>query len=306
MTCSVSKCTLLHPFAFHDLPEWVRFKILKQYVPALCKTSVLTYLPEFSELLDCHQSWLTGAFYEFSGLLRSIKRGVYWGLESGSNLGYHVSQDSEKLTFRMCCIHTAPPRILSHNSNLNTFNLYKHFYPKPYLNQRSIKFSNVCISLETMQNFLATFFNKYTRSMTKMIKIYRYNKYNYFFVNRLTNVICWENGELFKIRDNECIVMERDIYIYLRDKETIELSYKNLYYRSLKPISLKSYLLEHRELQQNLCELEFRIINEEHVLLDLDIGIYTQFKWYWKLIETTRDELNYLFKPPEIQPDLQF
>lgn len=255
-------------FPFHHLPVLIQWKILRQYTPALCKTTVLSRLSEFSELLDCPQSWLSEKFSEVSRLFSSLEPGFYWSLENGSNTGYYVSINSEKITFKLCYI--------IENEDYNYINSVFDSRFNSSSDQNTFKCCfQSCISLQTMQKFLTKFFNKNTLAMSEMIRIYQVKYPRYFFLNRVTNVLCWDDGKYYKMENNKCVVKEspRKTYVFiLKEYDIIECSLVSHSFvidkREIEPQSLKSYLLDRNfsDVERDyLCDLDFKIIDENHI-----------------------------------------
>lgn len=296
-------------FQFFRLPVEVQCKILKQYVPFLCKSFVLSRLPEFNELLDCRSSWLSETSLHLSRILCPLQPGLYWNLEQDANAGYYVSIDSEKISFTLCSIT---------NHTLNDY-LDNAFYP--YIFDKKPR----CISLQSMLNFSTLFFNKYF--VTNSIKIYQSNFGHYFFINFFTERIHW-GKKMYAIQNKKCIIRQNlteTFIIQLKENDHIQLIHHHMkpeleqepFVRTeqeIVPTSLEEHILN---LQQNkiynqrkLLEIQFQFI-KDYVLLQMDSRplAYTRFGSVYRRrgqrfpfngvrrVKHTFEELNSLFVP---------
>lgn len=257
-------------FSFHNLPVLIQWKILRQYIPILCKAFVLHNMPEFSNLLEYHQTWTKSVFSNFFPILCALKEGLYINLEIFSRKAYYVSMDQSKITFTLCCLDKT---LLEYEGSECPIN--------PFTSKLMIP-----ITLPILQKFLMTFLNNYTFSLNNVVKVYEFR--GYFFVNYSTKKVCWNNGNFYDIVDRLCIVKLskfRWYQIILKDNYFIELrinpmnpfrsekvNYGTLKTENLAPISLETYLLfkEKRVYKhKSVCEINFQFITDDHVMLNV-------------------------------------
>lgn len=289
-----------NPFPFHNLPVLVQCKILRQYVPFLCKTFVLSHLPEFSELLDYRYSWLylSETFINLSRILRSLDTGIYWNLEQDASTGYYVSVDAEKITFTLCGIN---------EDSLYDF-VYYVFYP--FYRER------MCISVQTWQNFLTIFLNKY--SPTNRVCVYETNKGDYFYINYFNKKVYWSK-KIYAIKDKKCIIkhsLEETFIIKLKDNDIIQFIHHKVQppeicpnqpfkrtEQDLEPISLESYILDPQNKRvynkRKILEMNFQIV-EDHISLHTFCSSPRRRKLTsnsWRRWRNKFTELNNLFEP---------
>lgn len=284
-------------FPFHHLPVLVQYKILRQYVPFLCKTFVLSRLSEFTELLECQSSWLNLSETTLFHILRSLEPTLYWNLENGAETGYYVSINSENITFTLCSIYERA---------LCNF-VYTYIYKLPCDN------GIMCISLQTMQKFLAAFFNKF--SITNRIQIYKISPGHYFYINYYTKRVHWDR-RIYTLQNKKCIVkksLTETFIIILKHNDIIQLIHHtippgrpDLFERTeqeLKPISLESYIVHGEEKRvykkREILKINFRF-KKDHISL----CTHYHFDYYAFARKKLRrrgkegfDELNSLFMP---------
>lgn len=289
-------------FPFHNLPILVQCKILRQYVPFLCKTFVLSRVPEFTELLDCRYSWLylSETFINLSRSLRSLDTGIYWNLEQDASTGYYLSIDSEKITFTLCGIK---------EESLYDF---VHYVFYPFYKER------MCISVQTFQNFLTIFLNKY--STTNRVCVYETNKGDYFYINYFNKKVYW-NKKIYSVKDKKCIIthsLQETFIINLKHNDIVQLIHHTVdpsqplkrTEQELEPISLESYILDPQDKRvynrRKILEMNFRIV-EDHISLNMNLrAIYTFCSSHRRRKLTSNSltrlrnkfaELNNLFEP---------
>lgn len=251
-------------FPFHQLPVLVQSKILRQYIPFFCKTFVLSRLPEFSELLTDRYSWLnlSEAIINLSRILQPLQTGIYWNLKQDTNLGYYLSTDAEKISLTLCCINRDP-----------VFD----FIPVLFYQCRE----RMCISVETMHNFITKFLEKY--SITNRVYIYEVSKGNHIYINYSKKKVYWTK-KVYNIRDNMCILKHsstRTLIINLKENDSIELIHHiadlNQPFKrrkqEIEPISLDSFILNRNEkiVPHKILEMNFRVV-EDHISLNLNLN----------------------------------
>lgn len=292
-------------FPFHYLPVLVKCKILKQYVPFHNKTFVLSRLPEFCELLDNQYSWLNSFEINLYHILRLLEPGLYWNSEQDANVGYYVVTHAKKISFTLCSINS---------------NTIRDFFS---YNFSSELFDNeiMCISIQTMQNFLTTFSNKYFT--TNKIQIYKLNTGHYFYINVFTERVHW-GEKVYVIKNKKCVIRHsktETFIINLKQNDIIQLTHYNMTYKPFKrteeeiePISLKAYISNLQEKtvynQRQILEINFAIM-EDHVSLERDAralwftrvrSIYNRTRGIFssngvQRMKHTFEELNNLFVP---------
>lgn len=190
-------------FPFQNLPVLVQWKILRQYIPILCKAFVLQDMPEFSNLLKDYQSWTKPSkkFFNFFSLLCSLKKGLYINSDIFSKKAYYVSMDQKNITFTLCrldyTLFDYEECAISSKYPLNPF-------------KRSWSFS---INLSRFQRFLKIFLNNYdVLSIDNAIKVYKFRRH--FFINYLTNKVHWFNGKVYDIVNRMCFINICKLKVY--------------------------------------------------------------------------------------------
>lgn len=273
---SISRYSInMASFPFHNLPVFVQWKILKQYIPILCKAFVLQDIPEFSNLLQYPQSWTKPSkiFFDFFSLLCSLKKGMYINLDNFSKKAYYVSMDQREVTFTLCCLDQTlfdyKVCAISSECPINPF-------------KSPLRFP---MDLFLFQKFLKIFLDNYTLSVDNEIKVYEFR--DFFFVNYSTNKVCWTNGKIYDITDRVGIIKISELrgyQIILKDNYMIELRvielrdpFRNKHYGTLKtkiltPMSLETFLLSEKEKIYTfrvICEIDFHFMADDLVKLNV-------------------------------------
>lgn len=197
--------------------------------------------------------------------LVNLKPGLYWNLEQDANAGYYVSIDAEKISFTLCSI------------NCNTVDDFMHckFNYDLFDNKR------MCISLETMQNFLTLFFKNYSaNSTTNRIQIYKSNMGHYFHINYLTEKVHW-GKKVYDIKNKKCIIkhsITETFIINLKQNDIIQLIHHNtkdkFQYKPFKkteeiePISLEAHILT-----TDILNLQKKIVDSQRKIFEMDFRI---------------------------------
>lgn len=263
----------MEPFPFHHLPILVQWKILKQYIPILCKAFVLYEMPEFSNLLEYHQSWAKPSklFFEFFSILCSLRKGIYLHSENVSKKAYYVSMDQRTITFTLCGLCRS-------DYYYKMFAAISSDCPRnPFTSKL-----NIPITLPIFKKFLTTFLKNYTLSKDNGVKFYEYR--GFFFINYSMNKVCWNDGKFYDIVDGACIVklnQFKGYKIILKDNYYIELRYnprnpfrfhKELFSTCkseiLTPISYPIYEGKVSPMS-NICEINFQFMADDHVMLNI-------------------------------------
>lgn len=272
----IPRSTEILSFPFHYLPVLVQWKILKQYIPILCKAFVLQEMPEFSKLLEYHQSWTKPSkiFFEFFSILCSLKKGIYLNLENVSKKAYYISMDQRKITFTLCGL------------DLNLIK-YKMFTVTPDSPRNPFTSKlNIPITLSILEKFLTTFLKNYTLSIDNVVKFYEFR--GDLFINYSMNKVCWNNGNFYDIIDGSCVVKLNKFIGYqiiLKDNYLIEVRHNPLNPFSfdigdfstceteiLTPISLETYLLSKGKqvyTTRIICDIHFQFMADDHVMLNV-------------------------------------
>lgn len=268
----ISRSIEIASFSFHNLPLLVQWKILRQYIPILCKAFVLHKIPEFSKLLSYEQSWMKPS--EIFSILCSLKNGLYINLENFSRKAYYVSLDQRKITFTLCCLDKSvidyKVCAISSECPINPFTSK----------------SMIPITLPIFKKFLVTFLNNYTFSVNNVVKVYEFQ--GYFFVNYSTNKVCWNNGNFYDIANGLCnvrlskfkwyqIILKDNYFIELRINSINHFCFENdkcgtLKTENLAPISLETYLLSKEKRvyeHKSICQINFHFITDDHVMLNV-------------------------------------
>lgn len=239
----------------------LRCRILRQYIPFLDKTFVLSRLPEFCELLDEHSSWFKPAepLIKLHHILRFLEPGFYWNLDRNISIYYYVSIDAEKISFLLCNIHTD-----------TLFDTIFAWDRELCLNEK------ICVSLQTMHNFFTLFLKKY--SITNSIRIYKLNSDQYFSINFSTKKVHW-GKEVYVIENKICIIRHNETETYIikmKQNDIIKLIHykKKPFQRTEEEIEpLNKYLeadifnvQEKVYDDRKILQIDFRI-REDHVCL---------------------------------------
>lgn len=261
-------------FPFQNLPVLVQWKILKQYIPLLCKAFVLQDMPEFSNLLQDYQSWTkpSKTFFNFFSRLCSLKKGLYINLDNFSKKAYYVSMDQKKITFTLCRLDYT---LFDYKEGTLSSDYPLYPFKPPRL---------LSIHLSKFQRFLKIFLNNYDAlPIDNAIKVYKFRRH--FFINYLTNKVHWFNGKIYDIVNRMCFINICKLKIYqiiLKDNYMIKLRIFELVDifsdendviwkdEILRPISLEKFPLSDKEqldLFRPICKINFHFKTNDCVKL---------------------------------------
>lgn len=250
-------------FAFVRLPVLVKNKIMRQYIPMLCKALTLYEIPEFLDVFGFDESWLhpSKTFFEFFESVRSLEPGLY--LYDGDRYFHaiYVSMDQEKISFKICCLNIDLYDPLLDISNVKTTD---QFYK----------------SLSEITDFFTAFQKKNVLYDEKTMSLYKLKPYGYFFVNHSTDEVRWFDGRKKTLRKS-CygkVYHFAHLSLVLAKDRIVRIKCRNFWSdhcvcenRSsrLEPISIDRLLRCQNEKQtlDGKNALEFRIVGDERVLV---------------------------------------
>lgn len=251
-----SQQNLSESMEFFRLPVLVQNKIMRQYIPTLCKVSTLYEIPEFLDLFGFDESWLNPSetFFEFFKSVRSLKPGLYLCNEEQWFHAFYVSMDQEKISFKICCLNVDDP--VSDISNGKTTN---HFYK----------------SLSEITDFFTTFLKKYVLYDEKIMSVYKLKPNEYFFVNHSTDEFRWIDGSKRTFKKSFCgsllwahfdhlsLGLIKNRFMHIRCKN-FQSNYCMCEQKMivLHPKSINQLLKREK---QTLDVFEFRIVGDERV-----------------------------------------
>lgn len=204
-------------------------------------------------------------------LLHNLSSGFYVYSDNLPNHGYYVTKELSKnsIIFNLCSI------------SLNLHHFYGTFeYNKP------MRFDMV-LSTSNVRNFLLYFLKYYTLSEKMSVLAYDLERdasfngsflQHHFYINRSAQLAMWKTGEIFEIKNNECIIEKselgcRDIYFILKEDDTVLLYSTGRKQQKLYPKSLESCILLDNDIyemfikdgykpnrcliERNICEFKF-------------------------------------------------
>lgn len=287
-------------FPFACLPDLVRLKILREYIPFSDKVNVLYKMPEFDNDLNTVSCWPRGAHKTFFKLLPTLQNlipGLYvQRTETLSNHGFHLWIDDGKegdkktkekrISFVSCMIMPPVTRFRK---------LYFEEEEKPIVFSTP---SRRVRSISLVKDFFNYFLENYILAECKPhFAAYAGKRYVFLF-NRETENILSDRGMIY--RDNYV-----KGYYYIRQKQgggnlvvkitpgedEVEAShFKKL--KVLKPKSLESLVFNHKQQtvyhSKKVCECIFKIsetITSVFKIHDLDA-----FKYYKRI-----RNINYIY-----------
>lgn len=176
-------------------------------------------------------------------VLQQLQSGLYIFSDDLPNHGFYVTKQLSKktITFTLCSI------------SLNLGDFYGTLHPQRL---------NMYIPVQNVKKFFIYFFKYYTPSEHISILAYDLGQNelhlsdsnNNLYINRSAQVAMWKTGEIFKIKDNKCVIGESGkVYFKLEEDNTVKLqSYDKQ--MILYPESLKSSFLMDEDLYQIMCK----------------------------------------------------
>lgn len=201
--------------------------------------------------------------YSLAEVLQQLQSGLYVLSNDLPNHGYYVTKNLSKkvVTFNLCPI----------SSNLSDFYGTLEL-DKPQRFDLSLPVHNV-------KKFLINFLKYYIRSEEKPIlaydlgqnDLYVNDSNNHFYINRSAQVVMWKNGEIFKMKDNTCVIenfqSSSKIHLILREDDCVVL-HSNDKQQLLHPNSLESLFLMDDDLYQILYQDNF---SRNRLLIDRNV-----------------------------------